>query len=129
MAKVLFKDGAVQFDGTGKVLFTKAGDDPADCACCGGCCDYTVTVTNCPALNGSYDVTNGVDYDDGSVNIIFVEPSSLIIQDSNDQSISITAIGDRGASGTEVCPDAQGWTADDWDGCGGGTPGVAVACT
>ena len=35
MAKILFKDGKIQFDDTGKILFTQAGDDPADCACCG----------------------------------------------------------------------------------------------
>jgi hypothetical protein len=35
MAKILFKDGKIQFDATGKILFTKAGDDPDDCDCCG----------------------------------------------------------------------------------------------
>ncbi|MEM9019933.1 MAG: hypothetical protein AAGC44_05160 [Planctomycetota bacterium] len=34
MAKVLFKDGKMQFSDTGKILFTQAGDDPEDCVCC-----------------------------------------------------------------------------------------------
>lgn len=59
MAKILFKDGKVQFDDTGKILFTQAGDDPADCACCGGSCTASGTsCTHCTDVTPSqYEVT------------------------------------------------------------------------
>lgn len=92
---------------------------------CEGCCDYTVTITNCPALNGSYDVTYGVAYDDGTVSITLVGTTLTIQLNADAQGTFISAIADS----SFTCPDETTWTADDWDGCGGGTPGVAVACT
>ena len=93
--------------------------------CCCGCCDYTVTVSNCPALNGSYDVTDGVDYDDGTVTITRVTTTLTIQLKSDPMGVYITAIADSAID----CPDEDTWSADDWDGCGGGTPTVEVACT
>lgn len=120
-------DNLKYHNSTGNLVYS--ANDNLVYECDPACCDYTVTIANCPALNGSYDVTFGVPYSAGGVDIDFVEPSTLFIQATGNQNIFITAIGDRGASGEEDCPDAQGWTADDWDGCGGGTPTVSVACT
>jgi hypothetical protein len=53
MGVILFKDDAIQFDATGKVIFTQAGDDPADCACCG---DVVAPCVDCPdTANGGAD--------------------------------------------------------------------------
>ncbi len=58
MAKILFKNGKIQFDSNGKILFTQAGDDPDDCACCGDCTASETSCTNCTDVTpAEYQVT------------------------------------------------------------------------
>lgn len=106
---------------SGHLLFGATGNLVYDC----GCCDYTVTITNCPALNGSYDVAYGVAFDDGTVLIDLVGTTLTIQLKADQQGTFITAIADSAIG----CPDESTWSADDWGGCGAGTPGITVACT
>jgi len=57
-AKILFKDGKIQFDG-GKIQFVPNGGTAADCACCDGDCTASATAcVNCDDVTPSqYQVT------------------------------------------------------------------------
>ncbi|MGB0970426.1 MAG: hypothetical protein ACPGVG_05620 [Mycobacterium sp.] len=93
--------------------------------CCCDCCDYTLTITNCPALNGSYDKTYDTDFDDGTVLITRVTTTITVSLKSDPMNVFITFIADDSFD----CPTDVTWSADDWDGCGGGTPELEVECT
>jgi len=88
------------------------------------CCLATLTVSNCTALNGAYDLDVDNEYADGTVTITFVAGVFTVSLDADAQGVFITLIAD----GAYTCVTDTTLSADDWDGCSG-TPTATVECT
>lgn len=101
MASVLFRDGAVVFDGT-NVVFT---DDPASCICCGSA---PPTVVTCESI-GDFVLPNTV---------------TLIVSGVTANSANINGAGGWVALGYGIddCDDLGGWTFPD----GSPIPGISI---
>ena len=91
---------------------------------CEGCCLLTATIGSCPDLAGSYDLDANMEFADGTVTITFAGSFSVSL-DADPMGTFATF----NADGSYTCAEDTTWSADDWDGCGAGTPTMTLACT
>jgi len=118
---VLQIDDKIQIDGDGKIRLVDADSDCPDCC---GCCLATLTISNCTALNGAYNLDVNNQYSDGTVTITFAVTTFTISLDADAQGTFITLI----PNASFTCVTDTTWTADDWSGCSG-TPSITIECT